>query len=115
MFGLKESDIQAILSVLADYAQVEQAFVFGSRAKGNYRPGSDVDIALKGLSITFSTIQEIGFRLNEESLMPYKFDILNYNTIQNEALKSHIDRVGTCFYTKNPLIYSEDSNAIKQN
>lgn len=102
MFGLKESDILQICSTLALHNEVDEAILFGSRAKGTYKKGSDVDIALKGNSINLSTINSISFTLNEESLMPYKFDILNFQTLQNQELINHIKRVGVCFYKKIP-------------
>ena len=73
---------------------VESAVVFGSRAKGNYRSGSDVDIALNGPAIRHEDVIEVGYFLNEETLLPYQFDIVAYATIDNEALRDHIDRVG---------------------
>jgi predicted nucleotidyltransferase len=71
--------------------------MFGSRAKGNYKNGSDVDIALKG-KLSFETITHINYLLNEETTMPYKFDVLNYHTIQDKDLIEHINRAGICFY-----------------
>lgn len=100
MFGLKDSDILAVKEILSRHSEVEQAYVFGSRVKGNYRNGSDVDIALKGERITFSIISAISFSLNEETIMPYHFDVLNYHTLKNEQLIQHIDRVGVCFYQR---------------
>ncbi|MDP4269467.1 MAG: nucleotidyltransferase domain-containing protein [Bacteroidota bacterium] len=100
MFGLKDSDILAIREILSRYPEVEHAYVFGSRVKGNYRNGSDVDIALKGETLIYSIVSTISFSLNEETIMPYHFDVLNYHTIRNEQLTEHIDRVGVCFYTR---------------
>jgi predicted nucleotidyltransferase len=60
-FGLTHSDLHAIKQVLAKYPQIEQAIIFGSRAKGNYKPGSDVDIALKGAHLTSPTHQQSQF------------------------------------------------------
>lgn len=97
-FGLKDGDIETIIAVLKKYSQVEQALIFGSRAKGNYKPGSDVDIVLKGDVYDITT--EISFSLNEESILPYKFDVLDYNSISNENLIDHINRVGIVFYEK---------------
>ena len=97
-FGLKQTDLDAIISILEKYSDIESAVIFGSRAKGNYKNGSDVDIALKGKSLNFDLINQISYWLNEESLMPYKFDILNYHTISSQDLIDHIDRVGIEFY-----------------
>lgn len=100
MFGLKNGDLTAIIAIIAKYDDVEQAYIFGSRAKGNYKNGSDVDIALKGDTISFQTIRDISYELNEETLMPYRFDVLNYHTLDNRELINHIDRVGIRFYDK---------------
>ena len=97
-FGLKDGDIEIIIAILKKYPRIEQALIFGSRAKGNYKPGSDVDIVLKG-DVDDSTT-EIGFSLNEDSLLPYKFDVLDYNSISNKNLIDHINRVGIVFYVR---------------
>jgi uncharacterized protein len=93
-FGLLESDLTSIVEVISSLHQVDQAFIFGSRAKGNFRPGSDVDLALKGKNLDFETVSKISYILNEETLMPYKFDVVNYHSIQEPELIDHIDRVG---------------------
>ena len=99
-FGLKQTDLNAVIYILEKYSDIESAVIFGSRAKGNYKNGSDVDIAVKGKSLNFDLINQISYLLNEESLMPYKFDILNYHTIDNQDLLEHIDRAGIEFYSK---------------
>lgn len=99
-FGLLDADIMAIAAVLSQEPRVEQAFIFGSRAKGNFRNGSDVDLALKGEELDFNTISRISYRLNEETAMPYQFDVLNYHTVKEPALIAHIDRVRIEFYSR---------------
>lgn len=107
MFGLREDDINAIRKILQKFPEVELALIFGSRAIGNYKQGSDVDIALKGISVNYNTALSISSALNEETLMPYRFDVLNYNTLLNQDLKSHIDRMGA-------LIYEGESASVLQ-
>ena len=97
-FGLRDTDLITIKGILTKYPQIQHALIFGSRAKGNYKTGSDVDIALKGI-LDFNVLSQISYFLNEETSMPYKFDILIYETIQEPALKDHIDRVGVEFYS----------------
>jgi predicted nucleotidyltransferase len=97
-FGLLPNDIEDITHLLRQYTAVEEAILFGSRAKGNYKSGSDVDIALKGSQLTQRTIAAIADFFNEETLMPYHFDVINYHTIDNPQLVAHIDRVGVRFY-----------------
>lgn len=100
MFGLLDSNIILIKNVLENHPEVKQAYIFGSRARGNYRNGSDVDIALKGDGILFKNVLTIASFLNEETLMPYQFDVLDYASIQAEQLVDHIDRMGILFYEK---------------
>lgn len=99
-FGLLATDIETIISILNRQPKVENACIFGSRAKGNFKKGSDVDIVLKGTGLDFDTLSQISYWLNEETDMPYKFDILNYHSITEPALKEHIDRVGIEFYRR---------------
>ena len=96
--GLTDSDLTVIVSVLAQFSEVSRARVFGSRAKGNYRPGSDVDIALDGDGLTLEIVSQIGFMLNEETSLPYHFDVLDYHSLTNKELAAHIDRVGVVIY-----------------
>jgi len=97
-FGLENNDLEIIISVLKRYQAVAAASIFGSRAKGNFRNSSDVDIVLKGDSLTAEIVSSISYQLNEETTLPYKFDIINYHSLNNIQLKEHIDRVGICIY-----------------
>jgi uncharacterized protein len=99
-FGLTASDMEKIISIISREETVEEAILFGSRAKGNYRAGSDVDIALKGEKLEQKIANSISSQLNDVSLMPYKFDILNYNSIDNKELVEHIDRVGIVLFKR---------------
>ncbi|MBI3511044.1 MAG: nucleotidyltransferase domain-containing protein [Bacteroidetes bacterium] len=99
-FGLKKSDLEILIAIFKKENTIEQAIIFGSRAKGNFSSGSDVDIALKGKDLTDDIVAHLRFQLNEETMSPYKFDLLNYNTISNADVISHIDRAGKIFYSK---------------
>ena len=98
-FGLKNSDLEKIVAIMKDNEVVEEVLLFGSRAKGNYKNGSDVDLALKG-KLNFTITAHIGFLLNEETNMPYKFDVIDYQSIQNKELIEHINRVGVVLYKR---------------
>jgi predicted nucleotidyltransferase len=98
MFGLSDADIAIIRDVLANYPQVNEGIIFGSRAKGNYSNGSDVDIALKGDEVDYNLVLKISAELNEETVLPYRFDIVDYHSIESVELMNHIDRVGIAFY-----------------
>lgn len=98
-FGLSEDIIKGIQSVFENNSKVDKVFIFGSRAKGNYRPGSDIDLAIKGTEITEKDILNLHIKLSELDI-PYKVDLLNYHTIKEPELKDHIDRVGIEFYSR---------------
>ena len=99
-FGLLDTEIETIIEALNKHPKVERAYIFGSRAKGNFKNGSDVDIALKGIGLDFDTLSKISYFLNEETNMPYKFDVLIYEGISEPILQKHIDRVGIEFYNR---------------
>lgn len=97
-FGITPFSFDLIIKVLTAYEQVEQALIFGSRAKGNYQPGSDIDIAIKGNTCSDALAWSIQANLNENHPVPYFFDVVSYETLFNQALKEHIDRAGKVFY-----------------
>jgi uncharacterized protein len=98
-FGLKENVIQRIQNVFAVFPEVDEAVLYGSRAKGDYRPGSDIDLTLKGENINLSVLNKINSQL-DDLLLPYTFDLSVYRSIDNLALIDHINRVGISFYHK---------------
>ena len=99
-YGLFERDIAAITQAISQFPEISQTILFGSRAKGNYKPGSDVDLAIKGAEINYATVSRLSFMLNEELPLPYFFDIVHYEKITEPKLIEHIDRVGRLFYEK---------------
>jgi predicted nucleotidyltransferase len=100
MFGLKQEDITEICEILSKFQEIEQADIFGSRAKGNFKNGSDVDIAIKGKACNSSIALRISAILNEETNMPYHFDVLCYSNIKNQDLRDHIERVGKVIFKR---------------
>lgn len=103
-FGLKENVIKSIEKILSDFPQVETVLIYGSRAKGNYRPGSDVDLSLKGDDLSLQVLNKISLQL-DDLLLPYTFDLSVFDHIDNECLLEHIERVGKIIYQKEPVNY----------
>lgn len=99
-FGLQESDLRAIRGVLARYPQVDEAILYGSRAKGNYKTGSDIDLTLcGGQELTPAVLRRIMADI-DELLLPYTFDLSILERIEDADLLAHIRRVGVLFYDK---------------
>jgi len=99
ILGLTDNDLKNIISIIDHNNDIEEAIVFGSRAKGNFRNGSDVDIALKGERLTLQTIIQLQIEL-ETLMLPYKFDIIIFNRIKEPALIEHINRYGILIFKK---------------
>lgn len=99
-FGIAEKSYSLIQTEFAKYSDIESVILFGSRAKGNYKRGSDIDLALKGKHTSSLLALNVSAQLNEALPIPYFVDVLDYNTIDNDELKSHIDRVGVMIYEK---------------
>ena len=96
-YGLLDQDIEIISQAINKFPEISQAILFGSRAKGNYKTGSDVDLAIKGTDINHETVSGLSFMLNEELALPYFFDIIHYEKITEPKLIQHIERVGKIF------------------
>jgi uncharacterized protein len=94
--GFKDGDLETIVRVISRFPDITKAVIFGSRAKGTYQPGSDVDIAIWAMN--YDNALQLPGILNDETLLPYKFDVLNYDSIDNQELKDHINRVGVNIY-----------------
>lgn len=100
MFGLKEIDIAKIQSIFNAFPEIEKAILHGSRAKGTFKPASDIDLTLIGGQLNFSVLNQIEIQL-DDLLLPYTFDISILKQISNPDLVEHIQRVGLEFYVKN--------------
>ncbi len=97
-FGLRDTDIQYMQTLFSTEPAVEQVWLFGSRAKGNYQPGSNIDLALVGPLITRQVKLRIREIVEEESPIPYFFDVVHWNTLTNENLKREIERTAQPLY-----------------
>ena len=100
MFGLKKNIIDIIINELSKFKEIKKALIFGSRAKGEYKKGSDIDITIIGEDINYDIVIKLKTILNQELSIPYYVDIVHYNEISNPDLTEHIDRVGKNLFPK---------------
>ena len=100
-YGLSDTIIEKICNVLSRHSSVEKAVLYGSRAKGTFKPGSDIDLSLHGATITLNELAEIDSEL-DDLLLPYTFDLLIFDTLSHVKLREHIERVGKVFYQRRP-------------
>jgi predicted nucleotidyltransferase len=92
-FGIESNDLNDILQVIKKNKKISQIILFGSRAKGNFKQGSDLDLAFIGSDITLDELLDIKVELNE-LMLPFNVDLVNYNKISNSGLLEHINRIG---------------------
>ena len=97
-YGLEDRIIEQICAVFADFPAIDKVILYGSRAKGNYKNGSDIDLCFFGKDLTKDIIYKIDLVL-DDLLLPYSFDLSIYKDLENQELKEHINRIGTVFYS----------------
>ena len=99
-YGLSEGTLGTLDSIFRKYPDIRQVILYGSRAKGNYRDGSDIDLVLKtGAVFSFTDLLRIAGDF-DNSNMPYLVDVSVYDELSNRELKAHIDRVGIALYDR---------------
>lgn len=98
-YGLPDHTVNQICAVLAQYPQVDRAVLYGSRAKGNFKPGSDIDLTLHGPDLTQKLCSSIAEAL-DDLLLPYSIDLSVFANLQHPELEAHIQRVGVVFFER---------------
>ncbi len=101
MIGLSDVEIKKLQAVFDEYGEIQKVILFGSRAMENFKKSSDIDIALIGknnITINKNIINRIDYELNEESSLPYFFDVVDIKKISNEKLEEHIEKYGLVLY-----------------
>jgi len=97
-YGLSDNTLSILDSIFSKYPGIKQAVLYGSRAKGKYRNGSDIDLSLKtGENFTFNDLLHISGDFDDSDI-PYFVDVSIYDKLSNPDLKAHIDRVGKVLY-----------------
>jgi predicted nucleotidyltransferase len=97
--GLNKLTTEKICSVFKKFLQIEKAILYGSRAIGTYKPGSDIDLSLVGKDLSQDVMWKICEAL-DDLLLPYLFDLSLYETLDKLELKEHISNVGVVFYQR---------------
>ncbi len=97
MIGLSAQELQILKDVFQTFKEIDEVILFGSRALQTHKKGSDVDIAIKG-NIDIQTLSKLKYTLEEDTLLPYFFDVVIYDRIENKDLKEHIDKHGIAIY-----------------
>lgn len=97
--GLKERHRGAIIEILAAHPKVERIVLFGSRAWGNFRPQSDIDLALYGEELTWDDLTKLKEKL-EETTIPYRIDLLLVRDLEDRGLREQIEKHGVEWFCR---------------
>ena len=97
LFGLPARSLHMLYEILAKYKDIQTVYIFGSRAKGNFHIGSDIDLAIMNTGLEPKTIHKFLSDCAESSL-PFMVDLVDFSSLMNEALRQHIQRVGQRLY-----------------
>lgn len=98
-FGLSATTVKKICGIFSLHPLVQKAVLYGSRAKGNYKNGSDIDLTLFGMGLGVDELLTISDEL-DELLLPYSIDLSIFENIDNPSLRDHIERIGVPFYER---------------
>ena len=98
-FGLTDNDVQTINNIFRKFDTIDKVVIYGSRAKGNFKPGSDIDLIMEGNNLNLTLLNKVSSMLYDLPI-PYIVDLSIKNTIEKKELLEHIDRVGKVFYQK---------------
>ena len=96
-FGLPTLVVEKLSALFAQYHSINRVIIYGSRAMGNYRPGSDIDLCIEAESLNLTQLLKIENAL-DELLLPWKIDLSLKHFIDNPALLAHIRAYGIIFY-----------------
>lgn len=99
-YGLTNMDMEKLLALFRLNKKIERVILYGSRAKGTFKPFSDVDITFTGENLTRSDLNQLAAYI-DDLLLPYRFDLSLFFTLKNKELVEHIERRGIVIYEKN--------------
>ncbi len=99
-FGITPKSYALIQEVLLSRAMIEKVVIFGSRASGTARRGSDIDLAIYGKKINPSTAWDLSGYLNERIPIPYHVDVVSPHFLGDQEILESIKREGKVFFER---------------
>jgi predicted nucleotidyltransferase len=100
--GLSPQELADLRAALARFPEIAEAYLFGSRARGDHKPRSDIDLVVKAPALAPETLAALADYLNEETLLPYFIDLVHYEALEDAQLKERVDAQGVKIYSGEP-------------
>lgn len=97
MIGLTPKELEVLKDVFKKFDDIKEVILFGSRALGTHKTASDIDLAIKG-NVDINTLSKLKYTLEEDTNLPYFFDVVIYDNLDNLELKKHIDEFGEIIF-----------------
>ena len=97
MIGLSPKELEILQNVFKKFDDIKEVILFGSRALGTHKTASDIDLAIKG-NVNINTLSKLKYTLEEDTNLPYFFDVVIYDNLENMELKKHIDEFGKVIF-----------------
>ena len=97
MIGLTPKELEILQNVFKKFDDIKEVILFGSRALGTHKTASDIDLAIIG-NVDINTLSKLKYTLEEDTNLPYFFDVVIYDNLENLELKKHIDGIGKTIY-----------------
>ena len=97
MIGLTPKELEILKNVFKKFDDIKEVILFGSRALGTHKTASDIDLAIKG-NVNINTLSKLKYTLEEDTNLPYFFDVVIYDNLENLELKKHIDEFGKVIF-----------------
>ena len=97
MIGLSPKELEILKDVFKKFDDIKEVILFGSRALGTHKTAADIDLAIKG-NVDINTLSKLKYTLEEDTNLPYFFDVVIYDNLENMELKKYIDGIGNIIY-----------------
>lgn len=102
MFGIYQNSYLELQRIFQKCEKIEKVIIYGSRVKGNFKEGSDIDLTLIG-NLDYNNLLQLKTEF-DDSTIPYKIDISIFSNLKSKSLIDHITRLGQNFYEKTEII-----------
>lgn len=102
-YGINDASYEEMISLFKSFDSLDKVYIFGSRARGDYKEGSDIDLAIESKDdIKLRLLNKL-----EDIRCILNFDVVDVNNIENEKLLMNIKKEGILIYRRENTIWKD--------